>query len=376
MHNIKMVDLGRQYQRLKDDIDNAMQQVITTTAFIKGPEVEQLEEQLCNYLNVKHTIGCGNGTDALQLALMALDLSPGDEVITSNFTFIATVEVIALLGLKPVLVDVDPHTFNLDTAQVKKAITPQTKAIVPVHLFGQCADMDTLCQLAREHNIYIIEDGAQSIGAEYTFANGEVKKASAIGDIGTTSFFPSKNLGAFGDGGAVFTNNDVLAAKIRSVANHGMSKRYHYNHIGINSRLDTLQAAILTVKLKQLDDFNRRRQAAADYYDHAFAANNIIQVPHRSLNSTHVFHQYTLRIKKGDRNKLQEYLKNKSIPSMIYYPVPLHTQEAYNRYAFNDNNFPVTKMLCEQVLSLPMHTELTIDELDFITEAVNEFLTN
>ncbi|HLN55692.1 MAG TPA: DegT/DnrJ/EryC1/StrS family aminotransferase [Bacteroidales bacterium] len=373
MRKIEMVDLKAQYEKLGSEIDLAIKNVLQSTAFIKGPEVGLFEEELKQYVGAKHVIACANGTDALYLAVMVLGLKPGDEVITTDFTFIATVEVVALLGLKPVFVDTDPETFNIPADAIRKAITPRTKAIVPVHLFGQCADMESIMKIAREHNLYVIEDAAQATGADYIFSNGTVKKAGTIGDIGTTSFFPSKNLGCYGDGGAVYTNNDDFAAKIRSIANHGMKERYHYHDIGINSRLDTIQAAILRVKLKYLDQFNAARRRVADTYDRAFAATGQIQTPKRALNSSHIFHQYTLRIKNGKRNELKKHLENNGIPAMIYYPGPLHLQKAYNYLGYTEKDFPVTSSLCREVLSLPIHPDMEQEQIEHITVKVLEF---
>jgi len=373
MREIEMVDLKAQYGKLAPEIDNAIKSVLQSTAFIKGPDVKQFEEDLKKYLGVNHVISCANGTDALQIAMMALGLKPGDEVITTNFTFIATVEVVALLGLKLVLVDPDLFTYNISPEAVRKAITPRTKAIVPVHLFGQCADMESLISLAKEHGLFIIEDGAQATGADYIFADGTRKKAGTIGTIGTTSFFPSKNLGCYGDGGALYTNDEDLAKKIRSISNHGMKVKYHHDDIGVNSRLDTLQAAILNVKLKYLDQFNAARKSAADFYDEAFAGCRQIIIPERSRFSTHIFHQYTVRIKDGRRDDLRKYLADKKIPSMIYYPGPLHTQNAYSYLGYGENDFPVTAELCREVLSLPMHPDLEQDQLDYISISVLEF---
>ncbi|MCB0402404.1 MAG: DegT/DnrJ/EryC1/StrS family aminotransferase [Flavobacteriales bacterium] len=369
-----MVDLKGQYLKIKQEIDQAVLNVMESTAFIRGPQVSQFQQELEQYLDVKHVIPCANGTDALQIALMALGLKPGDEVITSDFTFAATVEVIGLLQLTPVLVDVDPNTFCMDVDKLKKAITPKTKAIVPVHLFGQCADMESILEIAKTHNLYVVEDNAQAIGASYTFSDGTTKKAGTMGDIGTTSFFPSKNLGCYGDGGALFTNNDELAAICNSIVNHGMGERYYYERLGVNSRLDTIQAAVLQVKLKYLDAYCEARGKAAAYYDQAFSAIDQIQTPYRDPKSTHVFHQYTLVGKGIDHFELQAFLKEKGIPCMIYYPVPLHTQEAYRTPQMKDEDFEVTNALCQSVFSLPMHTELTEEELKYITDTVKEFL--
>lgn len=370
MSKIQMVDLKGQYEKIKSEVDTAISKVVQSAAFINGPEVHTFQKELESYLNVKHVIPCANGTDALQIALMALDLQPGDEVITTDFTFIATVEVVALLGLKPVLVDVDPDTFNIDPEAVKKAITSKTKAIVPVHLFGQCAPMEELMQIAKEHNLYVIEDSAQAISAEYTMSNGETHTAGTMGDFGTTSFFPSKNLGCYGDGGALYTNNDALAEKARQIANHGMKVRYYHEIIGVNSRLDSLQAAVLRIKLAQLDEYNAARVAAADYYDQAFAGIEGIQTPKRDPRSTHIFHQYTLKLSGIDRNELQKHMMDADIPAMIYYPVPLHRQDAFKEIQADDTLFPVTTALSECVVSLPMHTELTPEQLERITSTL------
>jgi dTDP-4-amino-4,6-dideoxygalactose transaminase len=369
-----MVDLKGQYDRLKKEIDTSIQTVIDSTEFINGTPVKAFQKNLEKYLNVKHVIPCANGTDALQIGLMALGLKPGDEVITSGFTFIATLEVIALLQLKPVIVDVTPDTFNISPDEIKKAITPRTKAIIPVHLFGQCAEMEEIMDIAKKNNLYIIEDSAQATGAIYTFSDGHITHAGTIGDIGTTSFFPSKNLGCFGDGGAIFTNKDEIAEMCRSIGNHGMKVRYYYDHIGVNSRLDTIQAAILDVKLKYLDQFNQSRQNAATFYDNAFKNHKKIRIPGRNHKSTHIFHQYTLVLDGVDREGLKNYLQSKTIPSMIYYPVPLHLQDAYRFLQYKENDFPITEKLCKSVLSLPIHTELDEEQLKFITSAVLEYI--
>jgi dTDP-4-amino-4,6-dideoxygalactose transaminase len=377
MKNIQMVDLVGQYQKIKKEVDDAMQEVVDSAYFVGGPAIKRFQSNLENYLGVKHVIACANGTDALTIAMMALDLKPGDEVITSNFTFVATAEAIALLHLTPVVVDVDPDTFNMDVEAMEKAITPKTKAIVPVHLFGQCADMEAIMKVAEKHHLYVIEDTAQAIGADFTFSDGSVKKAGTIGDIGCTSFFPSKNLGCYGDGGALFTNDDNLAAMITKVVNHGMEKRYYHDMIGVNSRLDTLQAAVLDVKLKYLDEYNAARLYAADYYDKAFKNTKGLKTPYRAANSSHVFHQYTLTLEDGlDHFEMQEYLKECGIPAMIYYPVPLHLQKAYLDPRYTNGDFPVTEKLCESVLSLPMHTEHTDETLQYITEKVNEYINS
>ncbi|MEZ5019802.1 MAG: DegT/DnrJ/EryC1/StrS family aminotransferase [Bacteroidetes bacterium] len=370
MKKIEMVDLRSQYERLKADIDSAVAGVISSTAFIKGPDVRLFEEDLQRYLGIRHVISCANGTDALQIAMMALGLKPGDEVITTNFTFIATVEVIELLGLKTVLVEPEPGTFNISPEAIRKAITPRTRAIVPVHLFGQCADMEQITAMAQQHGIHIIEDTAQATGAEYRFSDGTVKKAGTMGIIGCTSFFPSKNLGCYGDGGALFTDNDELAALIRSITNHGMKVRYYHDTIGVNSRLDTLQAAILRVKLRHLDEFNEARAKAAAFYDNELSGLPGISIPERNPFSTHIFHQYTLKIDGGRRNDLRECLENEGIPSMIYYPVPLHMQKAYLHLGYHADDFPVTSRLSEEVLSLPMHTEMDDEQLAYITGCI------
>lgn len=368
--NIQMCDLRGQYLKIKSEIDAAIQEVIDSTAFIKGKEVGLFQEELASYLSVKHVIGCANGTDALQIALMALDLKPGDEVITPDFTFIATVEVVALLGLTPILVDVDPSTFTIDTKRLEEAVTPKTKAIIPVHLFGQCANMDEIMRIAQKHNLYVIEDTAQALGADYYHSNGRVSKAGTIGTIGTTSFFPSKNLGCYGDGGALFTNDDSLANEIRSIANHGMKVRYHHDRIGVNSRLDTIQAAILRVKLKYLDFYNKARIEAANAYDSALKPCSKIITPARAKWSSHIFHQYTLKLNNVDRERLQKDLAAKGIPTMVYYPIPLHKQKAFEPYReFNyGRSFQVSDSLSSSVISLPMHTELTDDVIKYITD--------
>jgi UDP-2-acetamido-2-deoxy-ribo-hexuluronate aminotransferase len=374
MKNIQMVDLRSQYEKIKEEVNAGIQQVIDTTTFIKGGKVNDFQHDLEKYLDVKHVIPVGNGTDALQIALMALGLKPGDEVITPTFTFIATAEVVALLGLTPVVVDVDFDTFNISVDSIKKAITPKTKAIVPVHLFGQNADMESILAIAKEHNLYVIEDACQSIGADYIFSDGRKVKSGCMGDIGCTSFFPSKNLGCFGDGGAIFTNNDELATKMRSVANHGMVVRYHHDVVGVNSRLDSIQAAVLEVKLKHLDVYCANRLAAADFYDAAFSKSDKLITPNRSAFSTHVFHQYTLKLKNVNRAELIKYLADKGIPAMIYYPVPLHLQKAYQDSRYKAGDFPIAEKLSECVMSLPMHTELTKEQLEYITTSVLEFL--
>lgn len=369
-----MVDLRNQYLKIKDEIDAGIQEVVDSCAFVNGPAVHNFQADLEAYLGVKHVIPCANGTDALQVAMMALGLKPGDEVITTSFTFIATAEVIALLGLTPVLVDVEPDTFNIDPLAVEKAITSKTKAIVPVHLFGQCADMEALQKIADKHSLFIIEDTCQAIGADYIFNDGSRKKAGSIGEIGCTSFFPSKNLGCYGDGGAIFTNNDKLAEEMRSVVNHGMKVRYYHDIIGVNSRLDSIQAAILKVKLQHLDEYADERNRAADYYDNAFKDYPQLTTPERWAKTTHVFHQYTLLTEGIDRAALQQHLMSKDVPAMIYYPVPLHMQKAYLDPRYKEGDFPVTEMLSEKVISLPMNTELDEEQLKHITSSVIEFL--
>ncbi|QKG81241.1 DegT/DnrJ/EryC1/StrS family aminotransferase [Tenuifilum thalassicum] len=370
-----MCDLKRQYQRIKDEVDVAIQEVIDSSAFIKGKEVGLFQDELASYLNVRHVIGCANGTDALQIALMALGLKPGDEVITPDFTFIATVEVVALLGLTPIIVDVDPSTFTMDISKLEEAITPNTKAIIPVHLFGQCANMDEIMRIAQKHNLYVVEDTAQALGADYYHAEGKIAKAGTIGTIGTTSFFPSKNLGCYGDGGALFTNDDELAAEIRSIANHGMKVRYHHDRIGVNSRLDSIQAAILRVKLKYLDEYNASRINAANAYDNLLRSCSKLITPKRASWSNHIFHQYTLKLVETDRAKVQKKLAEKGIPSMIYYPIPLHKQKAFEPYKqSNSRSFQVSELLSDSVLSLPMHTELTEEEIKFIADSLLEAL--
>ena len=373
MKKIQMVDLQSQYYKIKADVDNAVLNVIDSAAFINGPEVKSFQTELEQYLDVKHVIPCANGTDALQIALMALDLKEGDEIITADFTFAATVEVVHLLKLKSVLVDVDYDTFTIDIEKLKAAITPKTKAIIPVHIFGQCANMEEILKVAKEHGLFVIEDNAQAIGSDFIFSDGTVKKSGTMGILGTTSFFPSKNLGCYGDGGAIFTNDDELAHKLRGIVNHGMYERYYHDEVGVNSRLDSLQATVLRKKLPLLDGYNDARRKAADYYDEAFAGNPNILTPKRADYSTHVFHQYTLRILNGKRNELQQFLTEKEIPAMIYYPVALRKQKAYFQES-DPKDFVNTDKLLEQVISLPMHTELDEEQLKYITEAVLEFM--
>ena len=372
MHAIQMVDLKRQYLKIKDEIDQGILEVLDTTAYINGPKVKAFREGLQQYLSAAHVIPCANGTDALQIAMMALDLQPGDEVIVPAFTYVATAEVIALLRLKPVMVDVDYNTFNLTAELIAKAITPRTKAIVPVNLFGQSCDLEPIMALAQEHGLWVIEDNAQAIGADYTFSDGSTAKTGTIGHIGCTSFYPSKNLGAYGDGGAISTNRADLAEKMQMVANHGQVRRYYHDVVGVNSRLDAIQAVVLGVKLKRLDEYAAARQAAADFYDQALAGLDWIQAPVRHSKSTHVFHQYTLLVKNGQRDALQTYLQQKGVPTMIYYPVPLYEQDAFR--PFTDlKHLPVTEQLCQEVLSLPIHTELDSEQLNYIVESVKSF---
>ncbi|OSY87409.1 Pleiotropic regulatory protein [Tenacibaculum holothuriorum] len=374
MRKIQMVDLQSQYQKIKDVVDTSIQEVLNSSAYINGPYVKEFQADLEKYLGVKHVIPCANGTDALQIAMMGLGLEPGDEVITADFTFAATVEVIGLLKLTPVLVDVEPDTFNIDIEALKKAITPKTKAIVPVHLFGQCANMEAILEVAKEHNLFVIEDNAQAIGADYTFANGTKKKAGTMGNVGTTSFFPSKNLGCYGDGGAIFTNDDDLAHTLRGMVNHGMYKRYYHDVVGVNSRLDSIQAAVLKAKLPLLDSYCDARRKAAMYYTEAFSTNPNIVTPAISVFTTHVFHQYTLKITNGKRDELHQHLLDNGIANAIYYPVPLHAQKAYQDDRYNEDDFEITNQLIDEVISLPMHTELDEEQLAFITKTINDFL--
>lgn len=370
MKKIQMVDLQTQYQHIKADIDRGIQEVIDSAAFVKGQKVTDFQTRLESYTGAKHVITVGNGTDALQIALMGLGLQKGDEVITPTFTFIATAEVVALLGLTPVVVDVDWETMNMSAEAVRRAITPRTKAIVPVHLFGQCANMQEIMAIAHEHRLFVVEDACQAIGAKYTFADGTMKQAGTIGDIGCTSFFPSKNLGCYGDGGAIFTDNDELAARMRAIANHGMVVRYHHDMIGVNSRLDSIQAAVLDAKLPHLDEYIVSRRRAAAYYDKAFAGDEHVLIPGREPQSSHVYHQYTLRLQGVDRDAVREGLQAKDIPAMIYYPVPLHLQKAYQDPRYQAGDFPVAERLASCVLSLPMHTELDDEQLEYITTNV------
>jgi len=375
MKKIQMVDLKGQYENIKEAVNNSIQEVLDTNTYINGPEVHKFQKSLEDYLGAKHVIPCANGTDALQIAMMALDLKPGDEVITADFTFAATVEVIALLQLTPVLVDVEIDTFNISIEAIKKAITSKTKAIVPVHLFGQAANMEAIMQLASEHNLYVIEDNAQAIGADYKFFDGKKKKAGVMGHVASTSFFPSKNLGCYGDGGAIFTNDDDLAHKLRGIVNHGMYVRYHHDVVGVNSRLDSIQAAVLNAKLPKLDEYNAARQLAAQKYSQALANHKNIVTPYiAGERDSHVFHQYTLRIVDADRDGLMQHLLDKGVPCAIYYPIPLHSQKAYLDSRYKEEDFPVTNQLVKEVISLPMHTELDDEQIKFITDSILEFL--
>ncbi|MBA4745785.1 MAG: DegT/DnrJ/EryC1/StrS family aminotransferase [Muricauda sp.] len=382
MKKIQMVDLKGQYEGIKTEVNEAIAEILDSSAFINGPHVHAFQNELEEYLDVKHVIPCANGTDALQICMMGLGLKPGDEVITADFTFAATVEVIGLLQLTPVLVDVEPDTFNIDVKAIEKAITPNTKAIVPVHLFGQCANMDEIMALAKKHNLYVIEDNAQAIGGSYFSKDGSKQKAGTIGHVGATSFFPSKNLGCYGDGGAIFTNDDDLAHTIRGIVNHGMYKRYYHDVVGVNSRLDSIQAAVLRAKLPKLDFYNQKRWEAASKYSTAFKGQEYIVVPkiscgcdsEKSVCDCHVFHQYTLRITNGHRDGLAQHLNDNNVPCGVYYPVPLHKQKAYADDRYNEEDFPVTNQLVEEVISLPMHTELDDEQIDFITKLVIDFV--
>jgi dTDP-4-amino-4,6-dideoxygalactose transaminase len=374
MKKIQMVDLKSQYEKIKETVNGSIQEVLDTNAYINGPQVQQFQKSLEEYLDVKHVIPCANGTDALQIAMMGLDLKPGDEVITADFTFAATVEVIALLQLTPVLVDVDLYNMNISIDAIRKAITPKTKAIVPVHLFGRAANMEAIMAIAKEHNLYVIEDNAQAIGANCKFSDGTKKKAGTIGHVGSTSFFPSKNLGCYGDGGAIFTNDDALAHKIRGIVNHGMYERYHHDVVGVNSRLDSIQAAVLNAKLPLLDQYGKARQDASRKYSAAFEGHkNIIAPSICDICDCHVFHQYTLRIVDGDRDGLMKHLLSKDIPCAIYYPIPLHSQKAYLDTRYKEEDFPITNQLVKEVISLPMHTELDDEQIKFITDSVLAF---
>ncbi len=370
-----MVDLLRQYRRNQDSFDQAMSRVIHSTAFINGPDVRHFAAKLAEYLDVPYVLPCANGTDALQIALMALDVEPGDEVITVPFTFVATVEVVALLGLKPVFVDVDPQTFNLNPQALEAAISPRTRAIIPVHLFGQSCDMRAILEIADRHGIPVIEDNAQATGADFIQSDGTRVKAGTLGRIGTTSFYPTKNLGCWGDGGAIFTRDEALAKRIQTITNHGSVRKYYYDSIGVNSRLDSLQAAILSVKLEHLDRYNESRLEAASFYDHQFRDLSAVTLPHRAAYSTHVFHQYTIKVHNGRRDALREHLEQQQIPSMIYYPVPLHLSGAYQRYGYSKGDFPVSEALAEEVISLPMHSELDHEQLHHISETLRGFFS-
>jgi len=374
MRPIQMVDTKTQYQKIKTEVDKAVLEVMESSAFINGKQVHDFAASLSSYLGVKHTIPCANGTDALQIAMMALGLQPGDEVITPSFTYIATTEVIALLRLTPVFVEVDAKTFCMDPAALEKAITPKTKAIVPVHLYGHAAPMEEIMAIAQKHNLYVIEDNAQAIGCDYTFSDGTKKKTGSIGHIGATSFYPSKNLGAFGDGGAIFTNDDALAAKMKMVANHGQSRQYYHDVVGCNSRLDSIQAAILDIKLQHLDEYVVARRKAADFYDNAFAGNPKITTPYRAAYSSHVFHQYTVLLEGVNRNGLKEFLAEHKIPAMIYYPVPGHKQKMFEQFNVASKEMPVTDWLTERVISFPIHTELDEEQLNYICSAIIEFV--
>jgi dTDP-4-amino-4,6-dideoxygalactose transaminase len=381
MKKIQMVDLGGQYRDIKEQVDSSISHILETTAFINGPEVHSFQKELEDYLGIKHVIPCANGTDALQIAMMGLGLRPGDEVVTADFTFAATVEVIALLQLTPVLVDVEPNTFNIDPQALERAITPKTKAIVPVHLFGQCANMDAILEIAEKHDLYVIEDNAQAIGAVYEFRNGKRQKSGTMGHVSATSFFPSKNLGCYGDGGAIFTDDDALAHTLRGIVNHGMYERYHHDVVGVNSRLDSIQAAVLRAKLPLLDEYNKKRWTAAQKYSKAFEEQENIIVP-KTINHSgevgspdfHVFHQYTLRILNGKRDALVQHLNENGIPCGVYYPIPLHLQKAYKDGRYKETDFPVTNQLVKEVISLPMHTELDDEQIKFITDKVIGFV--
>jgi len=373
MKKIQMVDLRSQYEKIKEEIDAAMQEVIDQTAFINGPHVRLFADELKQYLNCKYVIPCGNGTDGLQIAMMALDFKPGDEVIVPAFTYVAAVEVIALLGLKPVFVDVDPDTFQIDVAKIAPVISERTVAIVPVHLFGQCSDMESILEIAKQHGLKVIEDAAQSIGSVYKFGDGTVAQSGTMGDIGVTSFFPSKNLGCFGDGGALFTNDHDLAEKMRMISTHGQKKKYHHHTIGVNSRLDTIQAAMLRVKLRYLDGYIKARNEVAVAYEKAFDKHPHISIPKRVLASSHVFHQYTIKLKGVDREAFAKSLAFNGIPTMVYYPVPVHLQVAYQSYGYKQGDFPIAEKLCQEVISLPMHTEMEPEQLELIIDSIQSY---
>jgi UDP-2-acetamido-2-deoxy-ribo-hexuluronate aminotransferase len=373
---IEMVDLKGQYNKIKNEIDQAVISVISDGCFINGPQVSQFELNLAKYIDVKHVITCANGTDALQIALMAIGLNIGDEIICPAFNYVATAEVIGLLGLIPIMIDVDPKTFNIDVNFIERAITPKTKAIIPVHLYGQSCDMEPIMKLAKKYNLFVIEDNAQAIGCEYRFSSGKLAKTGTIGNIGTTSFFPSKNLGCYGDGGALMTNDSNLATKLRMIANHGQEKKYLHKVLGCNSRLDSIQAAILNIKIKHLNLYSKARNEMANFYDINLKNIADIEIPTRQFNSIHVFHQYTLKIKNGKRDQLKEYLNENGIPSMIYYPLPMYKQEAFKHFVPSEFKLPTTEILCREVLSLPMHTEMKIDDLKFICNSIKNFFKN
>ncbi len=372
-NKIQMVDLQSQYQHIKEEVNQAIQEVLTSTAFIQGPQVKEFERAFSDFHDQANVVSCANGTDALQIAMMALDFKPGDEVILPIFTYVATAEVIALLGLRPVFVDVEPNTFNIDVKQVEDKITSRTVAIVPVHLFGQCADMEPLLAIAKKHNVKIIEDYAQAVGTVYTFSNGEQKKAGTMGVVGCTSFFPSKNLGCYGDGGALITSDEALAVKIKMISNHGQRIKYYHDCIGVNSRLDTLQAAILKVKLNYLNQYEQKRNMVAKFYDNALEKISFLETPYRSANSTHVFHQYTLKVKNIDRENFKKYLESKGVPAMVYYPLPLHFQQAYKIDGVGQGSFPISEDLSSRVLSLPIHTEMDEEQLYYICETIKDY---
>ena len=373
VESIQMVDLKNQYLKIKPAIDAAIQECVNSTAFIKGPQVGAFEQQLSQYLNIRNVVACANGTDALQVAMMALKLQPGDEVIVPSFTYVATAEVIALLRLQPVMVDVDPKTFTICPSSIEQAIGPKTKAVVPVHLFGQCADMERITALCSAHNLFVIEDAAQAIGATYSYSNGSTFSAGAMGTLGTTSFFPSKNLGCFGDGGAVFTNDDAIANQVKMIANHGQARKYEHETVGVNSRLDSIQAAVLLEKLKFLTAYTHNRQRVADAYDTAFRTIKTLEIPYRMPGSTHVFHQYTLKVSAAERDGLKAFLNHQKIPSMVYYPIPLHKQKAYQGLGRLGSDLSVTEELCRQVISLPIHTELSDEQIQYITKSVTDY---
>jgi dTDP-4-amino-4,6-dideoxygalactose transaminase len=376
MTKIKMVDLNTQYQRIKPEVDEAIQQVLDSTAFIQGTQVEEFSKALSTYTGARFVIPCANGTDALQIAMMALGFKSGDEVILPVHTYVATAEIIALLGLTPVFIDVCEDSFNIDVTQLESKITKRTVAIVPVHLYGQCADMETISEIAAKNKLYVIEDAAQALSADYIFKSGVKRKAGTLGTIGTTSFFPTKNLGCFGDGGAIFTNDEVLAEKIKMIANHGQKKKYYHDVVGVNSRLDTLQAAILQVKLRYLDEYSKKRMDVAAYYDRTLGKLPELEIPSRSPFSTHVFNQYTLKVKRGDRDSFKKFLNEQGVPTMIYYPLPLHLQQAYRRPDAGEGSFPVTEKLSNVVISLPIHTEMTHDQLEFICGKIKHYFSS